>query len=375
MSFLLRRARCLKPRIMVIGCGAVVDQYYRGALAKVEQRGIARVVALVDPDPGRAAALGRHFPAARAFATPAEAFGREVADLTIIASPPSLHAAHAVAACAAGSHVLCEKPMAASVDDAERMVAAARAARRVLAVGMTRRMYPNLAEARSLIASGVLGDRLNFVYREGGVYGWPVSTDFPFRRSTAGGGVLVDKGTHVLDFLAALFGEPVPAAYADDGHGDGVETNCRIGLVFPGATGTAQLSWSQPLVNGFQVAGSAGQMTLHPWRLDAVRWRRNGGAWETRVSGTAWPRDLRRESRREKPWTHGECVYYQLVQVLRAVVHGEAVPVTGEEGLAVMKAIQACYRLATPLRLSWLTEAEQARMEDRHWSRQRCAVM
>ncbi len=358
-------------RLMVVGCGTMFDQYYQGALKKLESRGVARAVALVDSNPGRIAAIEKHFPSARAFATPAEALARTTPDLTIVASPPSLHAEHAVAAFGAGSHVLCEKPMAASVDDAERMVAAARAARRVLAVGMTRRMYPCLAEARALLAAGALGDHLSFVCREGNVYGWPVSTDFPFRRAAAGGGVLIDKGTHVLDFLAALFGEPKAAAYADDGHTDGVETNCQISVVFPGASGKVQLSWSQPLVNGLHITGSAGQLTLHPWRLDAVRWRRNGGAWETRVSAATWPCDLRQGGRRGTPRTYDECVYYQLVQSLRAVVHGEPVPVTGEDGLAVMQAIDACYRQATPLRLSWLTEAEQTQADARHWSRQR----
>ena len=355
------------PRLLVVGCGAVVDQYYIGALKELEARGIAQVVALADPNAERTAALGQHFRSARAFAIPAEALARTTPDLTIIASPPSCHAEHAVTAFAAGSHVLCEKPMAAGVDDAQRMVAAARAARRVLAVGMTRRMYPCLAEAQALLAAGALGDNLSFVYREGGVYAWPVNTDFPFRRATAGGGVLIDKGTHALDFLAALFGEPVVAAYADDGHSDGVETNCQIRLVFPRASGMVQLSWSQPLVNSFHIAGSAGQLTLHPWRFDAVRWRRNGGDWETRVSAATWPCDLRPGGKRGTPWTYEECVYYQIVQALRAVVHGEPMPVDGEQGLTVMRAVHSCYRKATPLRLSWLTEA-------RHWSRERCVA-
>jgi predicted dehydrogenase len=356
--------------LMVVGCGAVVDRYYRGALKHLESQGIARVAALVDPDPGRTAALGQHFPSASAFADAADALARVTPDLTIVASPPNCHAEHALAAFGAGSHVLCEKPMAASVDGASRMVAAARAGRRILAVGMTRRMYPCLAEARALLAAGALGDGVSFVYREGDAYGWPVSTDFAFRRTTAGGGVLIDKGTHVLDFLAALFGELVPVAYADDGHAAGVETNCRVSLVSAGASGTVQLSWSQPLLNGLRIAGSAGELTLHPWRFDAVRWRRNGGAWETRVSGATWPRDLQPEGGRGKPWTYEECVYYQIVQMLRAMIHGEAVPVTGEEGLTIVKAIEACYRLATPLRLPWLTEAEQAQADTRHWSRQ-----
>jgi predicted dehydrogenase len=357
-------------QLMVVGCGTVFDQYYLGALKKLESRGIARVVALVDPNPGRTAAIAKDFQSARAFATPAEAYALTKPDLTIIASPPNWHAEHAIAAFRAGSHVLCEKPMAASIDDAERMVAAARAAQRVLAVGMTRRMYPCLAEARALVDSGALGDDLSFVYREGDVYGWPVSTDFPFRRATAGGGVLIDKGTHVLDFLAALFGRPTAAAYADDGYTEGVETNCQIGVEFPRVRGTVQLSWSQPLVNGFHLSGSAGQLTLHPWRLDAVRLRKNGGAWETRVSAATWPGDLRLGGKRGTPWTYEECVYYQIVQSLRAVVHGEQVPVTGEDELAIVHAIDACYRQATPLRLAWLSEAEQARADSHHWSTQ-----
>jgi predicted dehydrogenase len=357
-------------QIMVIGCGTVFDQYYQGALKKIESRDIARVIALVDPNAERTAAIAKHFPSARAFSSPAEALALAAPDLTIIASPPGLHAAHAIAAFDAGSHVLCEKPMAASVDDAERMVAAARAAQRVLAVGMTRRMYPCLSEARALVDSGALGEDLSFVHREGDVYGWPVSTDFPFRRATAGGGVLIDKGTHVLDFLAALFGRPTAATYADDALNDGVETNCQIGVVFPGARGTAQLSWSQPLVNGLHITGSAGQLTLHPWRLDAVQWRRNGGAWETRVSAATWPRDLRPGGPRGKPWTYEACVYYQIVQSLRAVAHGEPVPVTGEDGLAIVHAIDACYRQATPLPLPWLTRAEQTQANKLHWSRQ-----
>jgi predicted dehydrogenase len=357
--------------LMVVGCGAVVEGLYRSALKRLESRGIARVTALVDPNPSRTAALKRHFQSANTYNTLAEALARVRPDLTIVASPPGLHAAHAVEALGGGCHVLCEKPMAVSVTDAERIVAAARLARRVLAVGMTRRMYPCLAEARALLAAGALGDDLRFFYREGHVYDWPVSTDAAFRRATAGGGVLTDIGSHVLDFLAALFGAPTAAAYADDGQVDGVESNCRIELGFAAARGEVQLSWSQPLVTGLHVTGSAGELTLHPGELDLVRWRRHGGPWEIRVSGATWPGDLRPGGRRGTPLSNYDCIYYQLVQVLRAVTSGEPVPVDGEQALAVVRAIDACYRQATPLRLPWLTAAEQLQANARHWRRDR----
>ena len=357
--------------VAVIGCGAVVEGLYRGPLRALESRGIARVAALVDPDPARTAALARHFRFARTFAAPAEAFAATTPDLTIVTSPPGFHMEHSVAALAAGSHVLCEKPMAVRVDDAERMVAAARREGRLLAVGMTRRMYPCLVEGRALLARGWLGDGLRFVYRQGQVYGWPVRSDAAFRRATAGGGVLSDLGSHVLDFLGALFGAPTVRGYADDGQTDGVEANCRIELAYPAAAGFVQLSWNQPLVTGLHILGSAGELRLDPTRIDGL-WRRpRGGAWEHVSSAAAWPSDLRPEPREGTPRTHHDCIYYQLVRVLRAIVHGEPVPVGGEEALDVVRTIDECYRRATSLLLPWLTADEQAQIDARHWKARR----
>ena len=360
--------------IAIIGCGAAAEGLYRDALKRLQSRGIARVSALVDPNPARTAALARHFPSARIFATPAEAFANITPVLTIVASPPSLHAQHALDALAAGSHVLCEKPMAVRAEEAERMVTAARLARRVLAVGMTRRMYPSIVQTQALLAEGALGDRLRFAYREGRVYDWPVSSDAAFRRATAGGGVLMDIGSHVLDFLGTLFGPPTGGSYADDARADGVEANCRLELACPDASGVVQLSWNQPLVTSFTIAGSAGELTLDPGRIDALRLRRDGGTWETRMCVTTWPSDLEPRGRCGLPRSHPDCIYYQLVQVLRAAVHGEPVPVDGEKGLAVIRTIESFYERATPLRLPWLTAAEQSEADVHHWSQQRWAA-
>ena len=360
--------------IAVIGCGAAAEGLYLNALRKLESRGFARVTALVDPNPLRTAALQRSFRSARAVADPADAFASTAPDLTIVASPPGMHARHTLDALGAGSHVLCEKPMAIGASEAERMVGAASLARRVLAVGMTRRLYPCLVEAQALIAQGAIGDRPRFVYREGRVYEWPVGSDAAFRRATAGGGVLMDIGSHVLDFVSALFGAPTVATYADDAQADGVETNCRIELAYPEASGEVQLSWNQPLVTGLRIAGSAGELMLDPGRIDTVRFRRHDGAWETRVSTATWPADLEPQGRRGTPQTHRDCVYYQLVQVLRAVVHGEAVSVDGAQGLALIRAIDSCYERATSLQLPWLDAAEQSQADAHHWRGRRCAA-
>jgi predicted dehydrogenase len=360
--------------LAIVGCGAVVETLYRSALTRLESRGVARVAALVDPNSERAASLKRHFPRARTFSTLGEALGYLTPGLTVVTSPPALHAEHTLEALRAGSHVLCEKPMAIASDDAERMAAAARDEKRVLAIGMIRRLYPGLADARALLAAGALGDEIGFIYREGSVYGWPVSTDAPFRRATAGGGVLTDLGSHVLDLLSALFGAPTVAAYLDDAQGDGVETNCQIELAFPKASGTVQLSWNQPLVTGLRVAGTDGELLLRPGPLEAVRWRRRGGSWEIGRNAATWPLDLRAQGPRGTPRSNFDCMYLQLVQTLRAVAHRELVPVTGEQGLAIVRATEECYRQATSLRLPWLTAPEQAAANARHWSRRWAAA-
>lgn len=373
MQWLLPRSkRSGEPTpIAIIGCGAAIAGLHSGPLRKLESRGIVRVVALVDRDRSRAAALGRHFRSARSFATPAEAFSATAPALTIVASPPPLHAEHAVAALAAGSHVLCEKPMAIRAADAERMVAAAADAQRLLAIGMTRRIATTLLDARALIAAGALGDGVRFAYRDGAVYDWPVSTSAPFSRATAGGGVLTDLGPHVIDYLSALFGKPSVTAYADDGQGEGVETNCVVELAFPNASGFAQLSWSQPLETGLHIAGTTAELRLHPSRPDALHWRPRGGRWQVRESEATLARDLEPRPERGVPRTYYEAIYYQLVQVLRAVLYGESVPVDGEQGLMAVRAIEECYRKTTPLRLPWLAAAEQKLADERHWDRQR----
>jgi predicted dehydrogenase len=373
MQWLFGRSRGSPPPtgVAIIGCGAVIAGLHARALSGLESRGVIRVVALVDPDGARTAALGRRFRTARAFATPPEALSATAPALTIVASPPALHADHAIAALQAGSHVLCEKPMAVRAADAERMVAAAADARRLLAIGMTRRMATGLLDARALVGSGALGGRIRFAYREGDVYRWPVSTSAPFRRATAGGGVLVDVGSHAIDYLSALFGTPSVTAYADDGQGDGVETNCVVELSFPKASGFVQLSWNQPLVTGLDIVGENAELRLHPFRPDTLLWRPRGGRWQARESRASLPRDVAPRPERGTPRTYHDAISYQLVQVLRGVLYGEPVPVDGEQGLAVVRATETCFARAAPLRRPWLAAEEQALADARHWRGQR----
>ncbi|MGC0397917.1 putative dehydrogenase [Streptomyces sp. SAI-126] len=137
---------------------------------------------------------------------------RDDVQLVDICTPGDSHAEIAIAALEAGKHVLCEKPLANSVAEAEAMVTAAEAARargQLAMVGFNYRRVPALAFARRLIADGRLGT-LRHV-RVSYLQDWLVDPEFPLtwrlQREHAGSGVLGDLGAHIVDLAQYLAGE------------------------------------------------------------------------------------------------------------------------------------------------------------------------
>ncbi|MFJ3582571.1 Gfo/Idh/MocA family protein [Streptomyces sp. NPDC090127] len=137
---------------------------------------------------------------------------RDDVQLVDVCTPGDSHAEIAVAALEAGKHVLCEKPLANSVAEAEAMVAAAEAAAargQVAMVGFNYRRVPALAYARRLVAEGRLG-ALRHV-RVTYLQDWLVDPAFPLtwrlEREHAGSGALGDLGAHAVDLAQYLAGE------------------------------------------------------------------------------------------------------------------------------------------------------------------------
>jgi myo-inositol 2-dehydrogenase / D-chiro-inositol 1-dehydrogenase len=116
-----------------------------------------RLAAVADPAPQVAERLAATLGAERAYADPAEAFADPQVDAVVIAAPARFHADLVVAAAEAGKAVFCEKPMALTLADADRAIAATRAAGVVLQVGFNRRFAPDWAAARALLEDGRLG--------------------------------------------------------------------------------------------------------------------------------------------------------------------------------------------------------------------------
>jgi predicted dehydrogenase len=139
---------------------------------------------------------------------------RDDIDVIDICTPGNTHAEIAIAALEAGKHVLCEKPLANTVAEAEAMAAAAAAAaeRGVRAmVGFTYRRTPAVAFARQLVASGRLG-RIRHV-RGQYLQDWLADEDAPLSwrldKSLAGSGALGDIGAHIIDMAQFVTGDHI----------------------------------------------------------------------------------------------------------------------------------------------------------------------
>ncbi|WP_062213308.1 Gfo/Idh/MocA family protein [Streptomyces sp. NBRC 109706] len=137
---------------------------------------------------------------------------RDDIQLVDICSPGDSHAEIAIAALEAGKHVLCEKPLANTVAEAEAMVAAAKAARergQLAMVGFNYRRVPALAQARKMIADGRIGTlrHVRAVYLQDWGADPELKLVWRLRKETAGSGALGDLGAHIVDLAQHLSGE------------------------------------------------------------------------------------------------------------------------------------------------------------------------
>ncbi|MBN2394160.1 MAG: Gfo/Idh/MocA family oxidoreductase [Anaerolineae bacterium] len=133
-------------------------------------------------------------------------------DVVDICLPTDLHAPYAIKALEAGLHVLCEKPMALSGADCNRMIAAAHAADRRLMIAQCLRFWPEYLYLQHLIVEKPLGALLSLnMSRIGGRPGW--SPDNWFLDPKRSGGALLDLHIHDVDYVNAVFGVP-DALYA-----------------------------------------------------------------------------------------------------------------------------------------------------------------
>jgi len=140
-----------------------------------------------------------------------EVLARDDIDIVDIVTPGHSHDEIAIAALAAGKHVLCEKPLANTVEDAERMVHAAEASSAIAMLGFTYRRVPALTRARDLIAEGRIGtvQQVRAAYRQDWLVDPLAPLSWRLKKDEAGAGALGDIGGHAIDLVQFLTGQTV----------------------------------------------------------------------------------------------------------------------------------------------------------------------
>jgi predicted dehydrogenase len=261
-------------------------------------------------------------------------------DAAIVATPPATHADIVVRLAEAGIHVLCEKPLATSLADAESMVDAARRAGVRLMMASKFRFVDDVADASRRIADGAIGQP---VFYDNAFCGHVDMRDrWNSNPSVSGGGVLIDNGAHAVDLARFLMGEVERVIAATGPRLQPVDVEDSVRILFEtysGALGRADLSWSVDIgqTSYAAVHGSSGSIELG-W--SGARLRTPDG-WQP--FGTGY--DKRRAFRSQL--TH-----------FAAVVRGDENPRIGDEdALASVRFVQAAQRSLVEGRWCRLDEA------------------
>jgi predicted dehydrogenase len=246
---------------LVIGIGDITTKRVIPAVLAEDR---SELWGILTRNPAKAAPYG-----VAAFTALDRALAANGADAVYVASPVFLHAPQTLAALGAAKHVLCEKPMAMNYAQACSMVGAAEAAGKTLGVAYYRRTYPKVRRARKLLQQGAVGQPLlAYITCHDG---WPGKEDYaPWRLdpAQAGGGPLYDIGSHRIDVLNFLFGEPqqVSAHLANAVHAGRVEDCATLVIEYRSKVrGIVDVRWNSHVKRDeFRIVGTDGEMDLTP---------------------------------------------------------------------------------------------------------------
>lgn len=199
-----------KLRVAVIGPGRISRAHLVAIRNNADIAELSAVVGLPH-EHDRTAALATEFGARRAYDDLEAALGDSATDAVVLTVPNHLHREIAVRCLRAGKHVLVEKPLANTLEDADAMIDAADSTGRVLMVAQCRRFFPGALEARRRVAS--LGRPLA-ITQILGVHADDAKADWWRSASKTGGLALGLNGPHVIDTILWLMGEKPVSVYA-----------------------------------------------------------------------------------------------------------------------------------------------------------------
>jgi predicted dehydrogenase len=329
--------------VIGVGMGRVHAIHYRDCPE-------ADLVAVCDIDRGRLEHVGWETGARKLYDGAEALLADQEIDAVSIAVPNAYHAPLTLAALEAGKHVLCEKPLAMNAEEAARMVETARRLGRKLMVHFNFRFQPTSQAVKRALDAGALGH----VYYARSVWhrrrGIPNLGGWFTRKETAGGGALIDIGIHRLDLALWLMGYPRPVSVTgivhdrlgrrlaeQEGKPFDVDDFAAAFIRFEnGAALTLETSWASNSEKredqSTQLFGVDGGAVLRNWD--------EGYQYEARLF---CPRDG--DVAAEVP-PAPECLETPQQHFCRSILNGTEPAGSGEEGLLVMRLLDAIYRSA-----------------------------
>lgn len=242
-------------KIGVIGCGKIAQVRHIPEYASNQN---VQLVGYYDINQARASELAQKY-GGKAYASVQELLAQADLDAVSVCTANHSHAEITIAALKAGKHVLCEKPMATSLQECESMVKAASEAGRFLMLGHNQRLAKAHVKAKALLESGLIGDLVSFrtTFGHGGPETWSIDPGLNvwfFDKSKAAMGVMADLGIHKTDLIHFLTGQTIVETTAHlltldkrDASGAliGVDDNAFcIYRLSGGAVGTMTVSWT-----------------------------------------------------------------------------------------------------------------------------------
>ena len=328
-------------RVGVIGCGAIA----RTHVPAIQGATGVELAGVFDADAGRARALAAQFGVGTVYESWPALLGDAAVDVVAILLPHHRHADHALAALAAGKHVMCEKPLAITLADCDAMIAAAERAGRALMPCHTRLFEPATPYLRALLDRGALGEI--YLARTTGIEPPAIVGVRPWLGAIPDDGVLMAQAVHVAYLLRHLVGEVVEVSCYTGGVkvvDMTAEDSAVVLLRFDsGAVATMTATFGQ------RVGPQEHSLTLYG-RDGWAEYRLSDGRYlqvATRAEfddDDAHPVDLPDAPNFQTMWA----------AFAAAVSAGAPPPVTGQDGRAAVEIILAAYRSAAtgrPVRL------------------------
>jgi predicted dehydrogenase len=255
------------PRIVrlgLIGCGRVAVERHLPALRHVDG---FRLVAVADSDAARLAP----FDVAQRHLDYRELLERSDVDAVGILTPTASHVDIALAALAAGKHVLIEKPLALNAAECDRLIERAAVSPGKVVVGFNLRWHRLVRRARLLVAGGALGRvtaiRSAYTHERTG----DNAPDW-HRKRESGGGVLLNEAVHHFDLWHHLLGAEVEQIFAATRHSSRYEDECSAvtATLEGGVLATGIFAFRTSANSEIEIFGEKGRLCLNCYRFDGL---------------------------------------------------------------------------------------------------------